>query len=335
MMDIDLWFMPTLDNTNLNRIAQWVELCASTTAFYPSVFDDPRTGLRAKLFAHMKSADVVHFSRLQQLVSNIDHPCMVWDVDELPWSVSASGPGENPKATRSGLPKDIEAAYGHSAAKCRLVMASSPLERPAGCVKFVVVPNVVSFESSETRTSVEPSTLIFVGNLNFVPNIDALTFFTHEVLPILSSAVPDIRVRVVGRAPVSDEARRAIASSEADERIHFDFDVPDCAPFYERTAVAISPVRLGGGTRIKILEAFAHRCPVVSTAKGCEGLDVQHGKQLMIANSANDFARACVELLRNPPLRHELAKNAFRQFASTNSQSAVDRLLESAITELF
>jgi glycosyltransferase involved in cell wall biosynthesis len=334
-MDVDLWFKPTSDNPDLARITSLSTLCRSITAFYPSVLDDERSGLKARLIGHLSSSDVVHVFRFQEFVRSISHSCIVWDIDELPWPLRHPDGNAGQRPLPSDQLERLRTTFAHCVSKCRAIIGCSRLERPTNCAEFTVVPNVVRCPSpAGAAAAVKDGSLLFVGNFNHVPNVDGLAFFKDQVLPLLDGILPKVQVVVVGRSPVTDGARSAVAQLQQGGRFRFAFDVPDCAPFYARSAASIAPIRFGGGTRVKIIESFAHRCPVVSTAKGCEGLDVEHGKQLLIADSPAEFAQACADLLRSPPLRQQIANTAYSFYEREHSQEIVNTLLVSTIGKL-
>ena len=129
-----------------------------------------------------------------------------------------------------------------------------------------------------------------VGTLSYPPNAAGAAWLCGEVLPRL----PGVRARLVGRAP--PPAVRALAGP----LVEVAADVPDVAPWYARSAVAVVPLHAGGGTRIKLLEALAHGVPVVATPVGAEGLSVDARRGVLIAADPADFARACATLLADP-----------------------------------
>lgn len=334
-MDVHLWFIPTADNPDLTRARPLTTLCRSITTFLPPLVRHEQSGLKARLAAHLSSSDLVHVFRFEGFVWNIEHDCIVWDIDELPWSLRQPRPGETPRPMPDDRLERDRASFARCVGKCRLVIGCSRLERPTDCAAFAVVPNVARRPTSAGReTAVADRSLLFVGNLNYSPNIDGLTFFKDQVLPILEGLVPDVEVVVVGRSPATDGARAAADRLRQDGRLRLAFDVPDCAPFYAGSAASIAPIRAGGGTRIKIIESFANRCPVVSTSKGCEGLDVEHGRHLLIADSPRDFAQACAQLLRDPSLRARIADAACGYYELGHTQEVVDRLVMSTIGSL-
>jgi polysaccharide biosynthesis protein PslH len=149
----------------------------------------------------------------------------------------------------------------------------------------------------------EPFTFLFVGNFDYYPNDDAARYFCARVLPLLRACAPGpFRVWFVGASPPP-----AVCALASEREVTVTGPVADVTPWYESAHAAIVPVRAGGGTRIKILEAFAHRRPVVSTPAGAEGLDVTPGRHLLLASSPEDFAGQCARLMRDRALRGALA----------------------------
>lgn len=148
--------------------------------------------------------------------------------------------------------------------------------------------------------------LLFVGSLGHLPNDDALRFFGAEVLPRLP---PHVEVHVVGHGLTA--AARAVLPPE---RVTAHGYVPDLTPHYAGANAVIAPIRGGGGTRVKIVEAFAHRRAVVSTTLGAEGLASRDGEEILLADDAATFAAACMRLVDDDALVHRLADNALSLF---------------------
>jgi sugar transferase (PEP-CTERM/EpsH1 system associated) len=124
-----------------------------------------------------------------------------------------------------------------------------------------------------------PPALLFVGNMDAWPNVDAVEFFSRQVLPALRAAIPGLTLWIVGRDP-RPEVRRL-----AGDGVRVTGAVDDVRPYYRRSRVAIVPLRAGGGTRLKILEAMALGRPVVATSIGCEGLAVVDGRHLVVRDT--------------------------------------------------
>ena len=149
----------------------------------------------------------------------------------------------------------------------------------------------------------EPFTFLFVGNFDYYPNSDAARYFCAQVLPLLRAGAPGpFRVRFVGASPPA-----TVCALAGEPEVTVTGPVPEVTPWYESAHAVIVPVRAGGGTRIKILEAFAHRRSVVSTPAGAEGLGVTAGRHLLVAESPADFAAECARLMRDPALVRALA----------------------------
>lgn len=147
------------------------------------------------------------------------------------------------------------------------------------------------------------TTLLLVGQFEYEPNCDAAEHFVQNVLPLVRARLPGVTLRLVG--PPSPRVHRL-----AGDGVQVIGEVDDLGPEYDRAAVAISPVRFGSGTRIKIIEAFARGVPVVSTSVGAAGLGADNGKHILLADDPAAFADACVMLLRNPETASRLAQNA-------------------------
>ncbi|MBW3630214.1 MAG: glycosyltransferase family 4 protein [Gemmatimonadetes bacterium] len=167
-----------------------------------------------------------------------------------------------------------------------------------------VIPNGVDtayFTPSADEAEEEPHSLVFTGMMAYVPNYDGIGWFLDEVLPLIESRVPGVKLYVVGKNPPES------ITSRATERVVVTGTVPDVRPFVHRSSVYIVPLRMGGGTRLKIAEALSMRKPIVTTRIGCEGIDLVDGESALLADSAPAFANAVVRLLGDAALRTRLA----------------------------
>lgn len=143
--------------------------------------------------------------------------------------------------------------------------------------------------------------IVFSGSMDWFPNEDAILHFIDAILPLLREEIPDVTVTVVGRNP-SDRLRAAADQAS----IRVTGTVPDVRPYVQRAAVYIVPLRIGGGTRLKIYEALAMGKAVVSTHIGAEGLPLEEGKHILRADEPADFAREVLGLLEDPERREAL-----------------------------
>lgn len=162
-----------------------------------------------------------------------------------------------------------------------------------------------SFRPSPTHSR-NARELLFTGSLDWLPNEDAIVHFVTEILPRVQQEVPDVLFTIVGRRP-SGRIRRLTVGNRA---IRLVPDVPDVRPYLEAAGVFVVPLRIGGGTRLKIFEAMAMELPVVSTAVGAEGLPVEADVHLEVGDSVDDFAARVVRLLRDPTYARTLATRA-------------------------
>ncbi len=166
--------------------------------------------------------------------------------------------------------------------------------------------------------------LVLLGSMDWMPNIDGALWFAGEVLPLLRRSHPDCSVALVGRKPAA--ALTALAAK--DSRVHVTGTVPDVRPWLHGSKVSIVPLRAGGGTRLKIYEAMAAAVPVVSTSIGAEGLDVEDGVTIRMADSPEAFAEACAQLLDDAAARTRMADAARRMVAERYSWEAVTNVFE-------
>ena len=179
------------------------------------------------------------------------------------------------------------------------------IARQLGADRALIVENVVDtmkLASIERRT-VE-SALLFVGDFNYLPNRQGAEFFIEEVWPAIRSAVPDAQLWLVG-----SNRQAKILEWNGREGVVVTGFVADVSPYLSRAMMSIAPILVGAGTRLKILEAMGVGLPVVTTSVGAEGIEATNGVDLIVADSARDFANECVRLLRDPASRDRLAES--------------------------
>lgn len=172
------------------------------------------------------------------------------------------------------------------------------LSQLAPAARIFVVPNVVDTTHYSPMGVSEPRSVVFQGGLDWHPNRDAVEFFATAMLPELRRLVPDVVFRVAGRCPDDDFRRRWERAG-----VQFTGRVPDMRDEIAKAAVCIVPLRIGSGTRLKILEAAAMARPIVSTTIGAEGLDFVDGEEICLADTPESFAAAVADLLTNAPRR--------------------------------
>lgn len=189
-----------------------------------------------------------------------------------------------------------------------------------------VVPNGVDLDYHQTDAMPRPKKLIFPGALTFFANYEAMEWFLGEIYPLVQAKVPDVQLDITGSTKGID-----LDALPQRRGVTFTGYVPDIRPVVAGSWACIVPLQVGGGTRLKILEALALGTPVVSTSKGAEGLDLQPEHDILIADDPATFARQTVRLLRNPTLRHHLAENgrkAVQRYDWTFIGERLDHFLE-------
>jgi sugar transferase (PEP-CTERM/EpsH1 system associated) len=155
-------------------------------------------------------------------------------------------------------------------------------------------------------TATDGHALVFTGSMDWLPNEDAILFFADEILPRITARVPDVTLTVVGRQP----SHRLLRRLEAQSGITLTGRVDDIRPHVERAALYVVPLRIGGGTRIKLYEAMAMGKAVVSTPVGAEGLPLRDGEHLLLAEKPDAFADAVVQLLLDHDARRRIERAA-------------------------
>lgn len=191
------------------------------------------------------------------------------------------------------------------------VSAADAVELRAICPDAVteVIPNGVDTHYFTPRRGEETATLIFTGGMNMFANRDGVDWFLETVWPAVKARVPEARFVAIGQRP-SERLQVAAARDRAVEAPGF---VQDVRPAVAQAAVYIVPLRVGGGTRLKVLDAMAQGKAIVSTTLGAEGIEVRDGEHLVLADDARAFADRVVELLQCPDERLRLGDSARRQ----------------------
>jgi sugar transferase (PEP-CTERM/EpsH1 system associated) len=193
------------------------------------------------------------------------------------------------------------------------VIAVSEADRDAfraeyGVTRVAAIPTGVDVDFFHPSATAKPASteIVFVGSMDWMPNIDAVAWFVTDVLPLVRRQISDASLTIVGRDPTPTV--RELASRVPGVAVTG--TVPDVRPYLERAALVVVPLRVGGGTRLKIFEAMAMEKAVVSTQIGAEGLPVQGGEELLLADDPPSFAAAVVSLLRNDVMARRLGEAA-------------------------
>jgi glycosyltransferase involved in cell wall biosynthesis len=201
------------------------------------------------------------------------------------------------------------------------------------CRHVVVVPNGVDLDRYKGHFGApEPGTLVFPGALTYGANLDAIEFFLRKVFPLVKARWPEVILRITGKTDGVPVDRLPL-----DESVILTGYLDDVRPAVAQSWACVVPLRVGGGTRLKILEAMALGTPVVSTSKGAEGLEATRGEDILIADTPAEFADAVLRLLDDRALRARLAVNGRRlvesQYGWGDIGEKLDQLLREVVRE--
>jgi glycosyltransferase involved in cell wall biosynthesis len=173
--------------------------------------------------------------------------------------------------------------------------------------KLFVVPNGTNTKFFKPNNGkVVENSVLWIGHMDVHTNKDAVLYFWKDIYPILQRKYPEVKMTFVGTAPPKEIS----AAARTDGNVRVTGFVDDIRPYIDEAAVMVVPIRIGSGTRLKILDAMAMRKAIVSTSVGCEGLNVNDGKDIVIADDPENFAVKTIELLKSADKRVNLEKNA-------------------------
>ncbi len=190
---------------------------------------------------------------------------------------------------------------------------------------ITLLPNVLPPVTRAAGVARDPLTILFLGTLNYLPNEDGVGHFIRDILPLIRSRSPHVRLRVVGSGLPE---RPALLVADGVDVVGA---VPDVGPEFARAGQLVVPLRAGSGTRIKILEAFRHGTPVVSTTIGVAGLGVSDGEQALVADAPEAFAERCLRLVTHEHERDRLSARAAEWVEQHHSIGTMLERVEAAL----
>lgn len=331
-----------------DRIEVLENRCASLTIL-PS--GTSRGQIRSMLVASTGSGfDAVHVFRLcmaplaLHALSKLDHrPFLTIDVDDFE-SKSAmrvasfvASKGNAMAAWFRGVAFDFRNSERQFLPHFDHVYVSNPIDRNdvaaiTGRDNVFVIPNAINIPVSRgfsRRPGSNTIAFLFVGTMHYLPNEDAVVYFCNEILPIIRDRLGgNFTFTIVGASPTNRV--KELAGNAGVKVVE---DVESVLEYYQNTDVAVVPLRLGGGTRVKILEACSYGVPVVATLLGAEGLSALDGKELLLAESTKQFAESCIRLAKDKPLRTQVGWAGYDWVLAHHSlatmREAVHKALES------
>ncbi len=193
--------------------------------------------------------------------------------------------------------------------------------------RIYVIPNGFEPPQQQPRwTNRNNMRIGFIGNVEYGPNRDGLKWFADAIWPMIISRVPEARLRIVGRLPVKHD----FLSQPGFETLGF---VDDTAEEFATWSAMIVPLRIGGGTRLKILEAFSKMCPVISTPAGAYGMGVSDGKDIILREDVEAFGQSCINILKNPESGRDCAQGGWELFKTKYTWETIGIQIRSVVQE--
>lgn len=216
------------------------------------------------------------------------------------------------------------------AVTCTSDIDAAVFQRHCAADAIAIIPNGVDVTHFQPDFTTEaPAHLIYIGSMDWYPNEDAVAFFADDILPGIRSEVSDVRFSIVGGNP----SARVQKLAERDGVI-VTGRVPEIKPYFAEATVFVVPLRIGSGTRLKILEALAMGKAIVSTSVGAEGLDLTDGEEIFIADTPEPFAEAVARLLTDPALRRRIGENGRARVEKDYDWRSIGEKLHQRYTEI-
>ncbi|MEX2351384.1 MAG: glycosyltransferase family 4 protein [Balneolaceae bacterium] len=197
-----------------------------------------------------------------------------------------------------------------------------------GVSKYLIPNGVDTNYFQPFKNEPVPHSMVFVGMMKYVPNYDGITWFLDEVFPKILKKVPDATITIVGKNPPQS------ISNRANKNIIVTGFVDDTRPYIEKSSVYVVPLRMGGGTRLKIMEALAVKKPIVTTSIGCEGIDVINGESILIADQPGEFADRVIGLFSDPGQVTDLTEHGFELVKNKYRWESIGLQMDQAYKEL-
>lgn len=194
--------------------------------------------------------------------------------------------------------------------------------------KYLIPNGVDTSYFLPAKSKPKPYSMVFVGMMKYVPNYDGMNYFLDEIFPKILDKYPEATITIIGKNPPDSITRRA------GKNIIVTGFVEDTRPYIQDASVYVVPLRMGGGTRLKIIEALAMKKPLVTTSIGCEGIDIENRKSALIADDPHDFAKAVMELFENQKLCENLTQNGYEVVIDKYRWKSIGKHIDRAYNEL-
>jgi len=271
-----------------------------------------------------QSFDVVHADQLTmtQFALEADGPFTIFDAHNATWTISDRLVENVPAPLRPILRLEtrriqryegmLVGRFDHTMVvieqdRENLLAGVANGQHAALLERISVIPIAVDTQELQPgRRKPHSLNIMTLGSLNYPPNVDGIRWFVQEVFPLVQAQVPQVTLTIIGKSPPSDFLE---AAQQQPETIDVTGYVSDLTPYMEQAALMVVPVRAGSGMRVRLLEAFARAMPAVTTTIGLEGIEATHGREVLVADTTQEFADAVVQLLQDADLQEELARN--------------------------
>lgn len=307
------------DATRIDQILDYARRLLQPTPHAVSKFTDPQVAKVVERHVAGQALDIAvcdFLSASKNFPQQIRTPTVLFqhNVESSLWERIAKGERNPFKRTAFKIESRKMAQYERAAMNrfARVIAVSDHdrnlMLRMSPDCKISVVPTGVDTHSFSVAppSKTDPPRIVFVGSMDWEPNIDAVEYFCSEIFPHVLMESPHAIFQIVGRNP--DPKVERLASSA----VQVTGSVPSVIPYLSQATVVIVPLRIGGGTRLKIFEAMAMGKAIVSTTVGAEGLDVKDGRDLVIADNAVSFAESILRMLRDDGMRRDYEQAALQ-----------------------
>jgi sugar transferase (PEP-CTERM/EpsH1 system associated) len=305
----------------------------SLAAFYSAEF---QAAVRRKLQSQSFDLIYIYSSTMAQYVLNVnDIPKLMdfIDLDSQKWFDYAARTRHPMKAVYNREGITLRAFEAKVAARCDQNLFISAAELNIFRQIAPAVPSMILPNGADLKVMPDPSydlrKLVFVGAMDYFPNVDAMLYFTSEILPLIKTKVPDVQMFIVGRNPSSQI--RALVKLK---NVTVTGSVNEVVPYLKDAAASVIPLRIARGMQNKILEAMGHGVPVVTTTTALGGIEAEPGVHLLAADDPLTFAENTVAVLTNAKLRQLLAANSIELVKRKYTWDQTSKVLDRVVTNL-
>lgn len=302
-------------------------------AFYSRSFD---RSVQKKLAGGKLDLVYIYSSPMAQYVLGAAVPKLMdfIDVDSQKWLDYAGRSPQPMKAIYAREGKRLRDFEREAASICERSVVTSDrelklLREIAPGARSSALPNGVDFGFKNGRPY-RPNRLVFVGSMDYFPNVDAMAYFVRDILPLIQKEIPDVELAIVGRNPP-----RRIKALGRLKNVTVTGYVEEVGPYLADAAASVIPLRIARGIQTKLLEAMAHGVPVIGTSAALDGIDATPGRDVLAGDSPESFARQTVAVLKDRRLRADLAARALelvqREYNWETRLRGLDAILTSMV----